>query len=111
MIEPCRNHDFWRSLGASDPWGTPNDALDREQLKRLAAAPIPGDDDLETALALTSLVLGQFKGFGTDGSQTISNDESRGVLSTVTAVLARHDVTFSPPWRDFDTFKTLLARP
>lgn len=70
------------------------------------AAPIPGDDDLETALALTSLVLGQFKGFGTDGSQTISNDESRGVLSTLTAVLARHDVTFSPPWRDFDTFKT-----
>ncbi|MHA7198790.1 hypothetical protein [Arthrobacter alkaliphilus] len=82
------------------------EVLDLELIHKLEPGPIPGDDDLASAINLTRLVHEQFVAFGTDGSQRIDNAESREVLRALRRVLSRHATSFEVPWRDFTSFRT-----
>lgn len=74
-------------------------------VRRLAEGPVPGDDPLETAIALTQFVRGQYQSYGTDGKHQIGDVESREALRSLQAVLRRLGVALDPPWNDFPSFR------
>ncbi len=78
-------------------------------VQQLAKSPIPGDDALDTALALTQLVHGQYQAYGTDGKHQLGDIESREALRSLRAVLRRQGIAFDPPWSDFSSFRTYWA--
>lgn len=98
---------FGEVLDSASPWGPSRTAAIRIDLVRqLADSPLPGDDPLSTAIALTQFVRGQYQSFGTDGKQLINDVESREVLRSLRAVLRRQGVEFDPQWSDFPSFRT-----
>lgn len=97
--------DFWVERG-KDLGGSPKLVLDVPKINRLASGAIAGDDDLASASALARIVHSEFVGYGTDGSQTVTDQQSAALLRALRAVLARQDLSFSPPWRDFTTFRS-----
>ena len=100
-------HEFFEdeSNPLGDPWSVAT-RLNVALLDKLARGPVPGDDDLASALNLARLVHEQYIGYGTDSSQTLNDPESRVALRTLRLVLERHGVAFSPPWRDFPSFRS-----
>lgn len=79
-------------------------ALDESALERIMAAPIPAHSDIEVAAALARLAHKEFEDFGTSGNRDVTDDQSRLIMRTLQAVLARLSVPFSPHFRDFPTF-------
>ncbi|SDH40964.1 hypothetical protein SAMN05216553_12133 [Lentzea fradiae] len=53
---------------------------------------------------LGRLAHGELESYGTDSSQTLSDDEISAVLRTLRTVLKRLGVPFNPPFRDFKGF-------
>lgn len=100
-------HEFFEdeSNPLGDPWSVAT-RLNVALLDKLARGPVPGDDDLASALNLARLVHEQYIGYGTDSSETLTDPESRVALRTLRLVLERHGVAFSPPWRDFPSFRS-----
>jgi hypothetical protein len=80
-------------------------ALDFDLLDRLRAAPLREHSDLEAAIALAQLLDEQFVQYGTDSSQTITDSGSREAMRTLRALTSRLEVPFTPPFRDFPSFK------
>ena len=72
-------------------------------VRRLKRGMIPGDDNLATALALTRIVWEEYEAYGTDSSQSVSNEESRELLRTLISVLHRQGIDIQLPWRDFSS--------
>ena len=75
-------------------------------IRNLKRGTIPGDDSLATALALTRVVWEEYEAYGTDSSQSISNEESRELLRTLILVLHRQGINLQIPWRDFSSFRS-----
>lgn len=75
-------------------------------VRKLRRGMIPGDDNLVTALSLTRIVWEEYEAYGTDSSQSISNEESRELLRTLILVLHRQGVDIQLPWRDFSSFRS-----
>lgn len=90
----------------SEGWGWATRTLDLDRIRSLAEGPLPGDDDLESAQALTDLVHTAYMGYGTDGAKDVNDEESRIILRSVRLVLNRHGITLNVPWRDFPSFRT-----
>ena len=80
--------------------------LNFDLICNLRRAAIPGDDELSTALTLTRIVWEEYEAYGTDGSQSVSNEESRELLRTLVSVLHRQGINFRVPWRDFSSFRS-----
>ena len=68
------------------PWGTPELELRTDLLTALRAGPIPGEDDLSCAIALTHLVWGELLAYGTQGGQRL--DEAQISLRMVLTSLS-----------------------
>ena len=81
-----------------------SEAVDVDLLEALRAAPLGDRTDLEVAIALAQLLDEQFVRYGTDSSQTLSDEESRVAMRALRAVLDRLGVSFAPPFRDFRSF-------
>ena len=75
-------------------------------IRNLKRGTIPGDDSLTTALALTRIVWEEYEAYGTDSSQSSSNEESRELLRTLILVLHRQGIDLRLPWRDFSSFRS-----
>ena len=75
-------------------------------VRNLKKGTIPGDDNLTTALALTRIVWEEYEAYGTDSSQSSSNEESRELLRTLILVLHRQGINLQLPWRDFSSFRS-----
>ena len=75
-------------------------------VRNLKRGTIPGDDNLTTALALTRIVWEEYEAYGTDSSQSSSNEESRELLRTLILVLHRQGINLQLPWRDFSSFRS-----
>ena len=75
-------------------------------VRNLKRGAIPGDDSLTTALALTRIVWEEYEAYGTDSSQSSSNEESRELLRTLILVLHRQGINLQLPWRDFSSFRS-----
>lgn len=84
----------------------PTRSVRMELVQQLAKGPIPGDVALDTAIALTQLVHGQYQAYGTDGKHQLSDIESREALRSLQAVLRRQRIAFEPPWSDFPSFRS-----
>lgn len=98
---------FGEGLDSASPWGSSRTtAIRMDLVRQLADGPLPGDDPLATAIALTQFVRGQYNSYGTDGRQQINDVESREVLRSLRAVLRRQGVEFDPQWSDFPSFRT-----
>lgn len=89
-----------------DPWGKIRRSVNIDLIKNLARGPIAGDDDLESAMSLARLVRGAYTSFGTDGTANVEPEESRIILRALKMMLERRGLTFDPPWRDYDSFKS-----
>lgn len=103
-----RESELWVEEPADplDPWGKVRRSVNLDLIKNLARGPLAGDDDLESAMSLTRLVRGAYTSFGTDRSADVEPEESRIILRALTMVLERRGITFEPPWRDYDSFKS-----
>lgn len=93
-----------------DPWGKVRRSVNLDLIKNLARGPLAGDDDLESAMSLTRLVRDAYTSFGTDRSADVEPEESRIILRALTMVLERRGITFEPPWRDYNSFKSHWVR-
>lgn len=95
-----------------DPWT--DRAVERhfdvESLEALRRAPVAGRTDLEVALALVDLVQEQLERYGTDGSQTLSDDEIGLAIKALHAVGRRVAVDVDLPFRNFSTFRSYWTR-
>lgn len=98
---------FEETLDPASPWGpSRTTAVKMDLVRQLANGPLPGDDPLATAIALTQFVRGQYQSYGTDGKQQIDDVESREALRSLRAVLRRQGVDIDPQWSDFPSFRT-----
>jgi len=104
-----RQEDFYVELAASDPWGAHRRVLDEDLIDRVFAG-TDAHSDNEVAVPLARLVHDVFEAYGTDGSQDVTELQSRGVMSALRAVLGRLSVPFSPPFSDFTDFRTYWRR-
>lgn len=80
--------------------------LNYKLIRDLRKGAIPGDDELSTALTLMRIVWEEYEAYGTDGSQSVSNEESRELLRTLVLVLHRQGIDFRCPWHDFSSFRS-----
>lgn len=98
-----------QSVSTPDPWGgfaTSRIALRTDLLNTLRAGAIPGDDDLETAIALTRIVHGELEAYGTGGGEQMSEEQIELAQRCLRAVLDRQSITLRLPWRNFAGFRT-----
>lgn len=100
--------DFWLEdpTDPSDSWSRVHRSVDLERVKALARGPIVGDDDLASSLALTRLVLGAYRAYGTDGATDFTAEDSRVTLRALRMVLERRGISIDLPWRDFESFRS-----
>jgi hypothetical protein len=104
-----RQEDFYVELEAPDPWGAHKRVLDEDLIERI----FTGTDtrpDTDVAVPLARLVHDEFEAYGTDGSQNVTEAQSRGVMSALRAVLGRIGVDFSPPFSNFPDFRSYWRR-
>lgn len=104
-----RQEDFFVELAAVDPWGAHKRVLDEDLIDRIFAG-TDSRTDTEVAVPLARLVHDEFEAYGTDGSQDVTETQSRGVMSALRAVLGRLGVSFSPPFADFPDFRSYWRR-
>lgn len=104
-----RYDDLFVETKPQDPWADATFALNKDAVEALRNGPIPGDDDLESAVALVRLLREEFTGFGTDGSQSLSNALVALVVRASRSVSERLGVPFALPWRDFNTFHSFWS--
>lgn len=98
--------DFFAPTGI-DEWFNQVDQPRMDVIRNLMAGPLPDDDDLETAIALTRLVHAELEEFGTKNEvQRLDNDQIAVAQRSLRVVLARHDISLNLPWRDYSTFRS-----
>ena len=92
----------------ADPWDTPVSSLvfDHGLADQVRRGPIDGRADVEVAIALCQLVHDQLQRFGTDGSETLDDDEVGMAILSLGAVLRRLTISFKLPFRNFTTFRS-----
>lgn len=93
---------------AKDPWegtDTTVSVFRHELLSELRGGPLPGDDDLETAITLTRLVRGELEAFGTGGGEQFDEDQIEAAQRCLRVVLERQGINFKFPWRNFAGFR------
>ncbi|WP_084128947.1 hypothetical protein [Demequina sp. NBRC 110055] len=96
--------------GGVDAWTWSKQVLDEEKVAALRSGPIAGDDDLESAQSLTLLVHDEYRHYGTDGEQFVTDSQSRMLLLALRAVVSRHGQEINLPFRDFDSFRSYWGR-
>ncbi|MFJ2757497.1 hypothetical protein ACIO3S_17985 [Nocardioides sp. NPDC087217] len=97
--------DLFTDQDEVDPFGSPA-TLRSDLIKALRSGPIPDDNDLATAVALTRLVHGELTAFGTDGNNRLDDEEIELCQRALRATLGRHGVMLNLPWRDFNGFRS-----
>lgn len=108
-----RSDDFWIEQAVDAPWGpsVSVEVLNEDLLKRLRLSPSSDHPDIEVAVALARFAHDEYEKFGTDGSQRLTDAQSRDVLRTLLRVVVRLGIAdFNPPYSDFGTFKTFWNR-
>ena len=108
-----RPDDFWIEQAMDSPWGPSEsvEVLNEDLLKRLRMSPSSDHLDIEVAVALARFAHDEYEKFGTDGSQRLTDAQSRDVLRTLLRVVTRLGIAdFNPPYSDFGTFKTFWNR-
>lgn len=103
-----QSHEFFieDDTAPADGWGAARPTFDTDLMAQLARGPLPGDDDLATAISLARLTHQEYQAFGTNGSQQWTDEDSRIALRALRLVLDRHGIEFRPPWRDFESFRS-----
>lgn len=98
--------EFFAPTGL-DEWFNQVDEPRMDVLGNLRAGPLPGDDDLETAIALARLVHSELEEFGTSAQVQRLNGEQIAVAQrSLRATLARHGISLDLPWRDYAGFRS-----
>lgn len=103
---------FIEAHDSDDPWGvgSPKLFLRADLLNSLRSGPLPDEDDLSTAIALTRLVHGELESYGTDGTERLNNDEISVAQRSLRVTLERRGIRLSLPWRDYSTFRGYWLR-
>ncbi|HEV3170374.1 MAG TPA: hypothetical protein VGZ32_08550 [Actinocrinis sp.] len=78
------------------------DEFNSKLANQLRAGTLKDHTDLEAGYALARLVKSELTAYGTDQSQKLNDEESALAIRTLRAVLRRLDVSFDPPFNDFD---------
>lgn len=87
-------------------WGGPAKTLNDERITEITRGPLPGDNDLESAISLTRLARDEYELRGTGGNTSLDDDQSRVLLRAARMAALRQGVELEVPWRDFGTFRT-----
>lgn len=94
--------DFYITANTGEiSWGSPAKTLNDERISEVARGPLPGDDDLESAISLTRLARDEYELRGTDGNTALSDDQSRVLLRAARMAAQCQGVELKVPWRDF----------
>ena len=90
---------FEEEFGPPGSWTAshPSRTVRTDLVLQLASGPIPGDDAVETAIALTQFVRGEYQAYGTDRSQQLDDLESREAIRSLRAVLRTPRRRFRSP--------------
>jgi hypothetical protein len=105
-----RPDDFYIDDGSLDPCGSPIPRLNIDLIEGLRRAPLPDHDDLEVAVPLARLIHDDLEKYGTSGDEEMTDAQMRAALLALRAVLARLDIDFDVPFRDFSTFRSWWLR-
>lgn len=98
---------FAEGPGAGEPpWETSVLHPRMDVIGSLRSGPIPGDDDLETAMSLARIVHSDLEAFGTAGGERLTGDQIEIAQRALRAVLARHGIDLSLKWRDYTGFRS-----
>lgn len=90
-----------------DAWFQPVDEPRMDVIRNLIAGPLPGDDDLQSAVSLARLVHAELEEFGTSAQvQRLNNDQIAVAQRALRATLGRQGIDFNLPWRDFTSFRS-----
>jgi hypothetical protein len=88
--------------------------LNRDMIERVLTGSLAGVSDVDAAVALARLVHDEFESFGTGGNpyadQRMDDDDSARALLALRQVLKRLGIDFTPPFRDFRTFRQFWIR-
>lgn len=88
-------------------FGLPTRHLDDDLVNQLRRGPLPDREDIEVAVPLARLVHDELQKYGTGGGIEMNDDQMRGALLTLRAVVERLGFTnFEVPFRDFNGFRT-----
>jgi hypothetical protein len=93
-----------------DGWGGSRTILNTGLVDAISNEPIDVADDLDVAHALAQLVYEELRKYGTDGTNTLSDNEIASTVKALRSVLRRLDIDFAPPFRDFTTFHDYWSR-
>ncbi len=94
----------WEDMNATET------VLRHELLPKLRSGPLPGDDDLETAITLVRIVHSDLERYGTGGGEMFTDDQIEIAQRCLRAVLERHGITLRLPWRNFTDFRSYWLR-
>ncbi len=101
---------FTEETTKEEPFGlpAPTKRVFRSDLARgLRRAPLDDASDVEAAVALARLIHDELEAFGTGGGDELSDEDMREALLGLRAAAGRLGITgFSPPFRDFSSFRS-----
>lgn len=98
--------DLFQETSTADPWGSPTLVVRTELLTALRAGPIPGEDDLSSAIAATRLVRSELEAYGTAGGERLTEEQIELAQRALRSVLERLGITLNLPWRNFAGFRS-----
>lgn len=99
-----RREDFFKDDAKADPFSSSLRTLDKELIERIHKGTNETRDS-EIAVALAHLVHDEFREYGSGHKSRLSNDESRGIMAALIALLRRLGVNFRPEYVDFEDFE------
>ncbi|WBP89192.1 AbiJ-related protein [Kitasatospora cathayae] len=97
---------FVRQHASTGGFGFARPSLDSERVERLRAGSLDDVTDLDAAYELIRIARADLEAFGTSGGERLDDNEMAILLGVLPAVLRRLGVAFSPPFRDFKSFKS-----
>lgn len=105
-----RLDDLWGITPPTAPLDSAQQTLRDDVVADLARGPIAGDDDLDTAIALTELIRAELLVKGTGGTPDLTDTQTRAAQQALKLTLGRHGITLELPWRDMTGFREYWIR-
>src|SRR5665213_1409692 len=104
-----RPDDFY--VDEEDAFGEHTRLLNVDMFDRIRRRPLPDRQDIEVAVPLARFVHDDFERFGTNGHEELTEQQMRGALLALRAVVDRLGIiSFEVPFRDFSTFRSWWIR-
>lgn len=107
LFKDVRVGNPWSMNGGDETWVS---ELDENLVRTLLEGRTGDISDVAGAMALLTLSDSELRGFGTDGTNTLSEPQITLVLRSLRAVCSRIGINLEIPFRDFSGFRSYWMR-